>query len=809
MSLQLFSEPLNGKYDGVAPPSRLPPGWISGGENMRKVSQAGGWKPRKGTALHNTAEIASDQDIRSLHQYTNPKQGDYHFIAQCNSLLYDATEYPSETPGSTFGTSLAVATGTTPGFSCTVGEWWFYADGTSAPIQYGGGAPAPSGFVVYDADALRYVDYTRNVIDGRPDTEAIVVGEATDVFYVISPMRLGGVTLDLGDSRNSNDVTIVVEAWRGGGWVGATVTGDETNDSGTLAVEGEGTISWTASDSDDMQIIGGIMGYVYKFGWSGALSGSVTIKSCTTVAAAAIMTNLWNGVYGWVAGCRFFDKSEEEYQECLGLVSNESTSQYIALVSSTELDFLYIKTFEPATAFGFAIPVDYNNTAAQVIDKVEYWDGDSWDEAADLVDSTIDTPGGSDSYSQTGVLFFDATAIIPQKSTFQGDNIPGYWYRISWDGTMSAELRISTIVYATYPETLPTYDGCVEFKGRLVLWGDPEYPNRLRFSAKSNPNCFSGKDSGYTAEFGDLTPILNVVRFYNELIVFKANGVYMLQGYSPGTFGILLVAATIGLASPQTVVVAEVGFPSMHSEEPLTVVIWQDTDGVYVIDGRKPRKVSLPIDDYFNPELANTIAADSINNRLAFNDPINNEYHLILPAGELVYSYLTDEWYPLWNRAVDLTCGKVLRGTDGRYYTYGGAEDGFVFLLETTTHDKSTGNVSTLIAHSIKTRAYGVEGVKDIALSFTQRKIWAEFLGQALSTDCTVKSFKDVADDGTSEDTTFSAYSASGKLATPMSNLSIPGCMSMQLEFSLATIDKTMEIWAFNYQLEVIGLVGA
>ena len=121
MPTKLFKEPFIGKYDGVTSPSLIQPGGISNGLNIRKISPTGGWKVRKGCTLHNTTAVDSTNAVKSLHQYTHPISDDYHFIAQCNSLLYDATNDPTNS-GTTFGTSLGVTVGTTPGFSCTVGD---------------------------------------------------------------------------------------------------------------------------------------------------------------------------------------------------------------------------------------------------------------------------------------------------------------------------------------------------------------------------------------------------------------------------------------------------------------------------------------------------------------------------------------------------------------------------------------------------------------------------------------------------------------------------------------------------------------
>ena len=552
------------------------------------------------------------------------------------------------------------------------------------------------------------------------------------------------------------------------------------------------------------------MGYIYEIGWSGALSNSVDFRGLTTIEIADTITNKWNGVYQWVSGARFYDQSALEYQECLGKISNESTSQYIDISAATTSDYLYIKTPEPATAFALGVPIGYGNVDAAVLNQADYWDGDSFASiTTGLVDSTLDGDSSS-SISQTGVFSFNAAAITPQKRTFQGDELPGFWYRLSWDVALSADVRIYLIAYAPFPEVLSTCDGVVEFKNRLATWGDPEFPNRLRISAVDFPDCFSGADSVYTRTFGDMTKIKSAKNFYNELIVWKEKYVGLLEGFSPQTFGAAQVADTVGLASIKTAQVIETGYPAMNRNEPLTIAIWQDVDGVYVLDGRKPRKVSGPVDKYFNPEYSECISAANITSLDSFVDTANNEYHLLLPDGtELVYNYISDEWYPPWSRSVTLTCGLLLRGTDNRNYVYGGSVTGFVFRLENDTSDKSIANADVAIEHSVKSRAISIEETKrGVSLRFLLRRIWAEIKARG-SGSLITKIYKNLASSGTTMNTpeAQSMVESGYGLATPALDMSIEKCACFQVEFSLNTIDLEMEIWGFLFELEGRGIL--
>ena len=808
MATVVLSERLVGTYDGVTPPALLPKGAICGGLNMRKVSQGGGWKVRKGCALHNTTVLETGTAVKSLHYYANPFAGDEHFIAQCNSKLLTETAQNKLPPtvDASFGTTLGVTVGTTPGFTATVGEYMFYADGSGKPIAWGGASPRIKGMFTYDISELKYSDYSRKVTDGRADTHGHILGAATDQLIIITEERCSGLTFDLGAGVNSTGRVLAVKAWRSGTWtaVSSLVDGTESPAGTPFAVDG--TITWTRSALDTLYTMQGLMGYAYQLTWADALSGTVDVVSITATQVADHMTNKWNGEMHWVTGARFYDLSATAFVECLGKVTNESTSMYQDLSEAQTGDFLYLKTPEPATMFMFGVVADYVNTANAQIDSVEYWNGAGWTAlTTNLSDKTLDDAADT-SFSQTGSLTFDGGVATPERMLMEGDPIPGYWYRISWDAALSTDVRLYAIGYGTFPDSLPAYDGCVEFKNRLLTWGDPEFPNRLRFSARGNPFCFSGADSGYTDAFGAEDVILCAVKFYNELIVFKKHEVWLLEGEGPATFGTLKITDKVGLASPKSVQVAEVGFPTAHRDEPMTIAMWQDIDGVYTFDGRKTKKESLPVDDYFNPEKSNCIAAASIRSLQSFVDPVNNEYHLLLPATELVFNYVTAEWYPPWTRAIVLATGVDFRANDNRHYAYGASAAGWIMRLETDTTDKNAANADVLISHSIKSRAIGYEGTERI-VRFTLRRILAELVARAAGS-ITTKTFKDLASTGVTQDIpqAMSMVNTGYNIAVPHLEMSIEDLRCFQVEFSLAVADQEMEIHGFSYEIAGSGL---
>jgi hypothetical protein len=552
------------------------------------------------------------------------------------------------------------------------------------------------------------------------------------------------------------------------------------------------------------------MAYWYKMSFSQALSASVGVIKAQVVSSVTPMTNKWDGVPNLIAGARFFDQSVGLYNEILGKVGNESSAMYLQLQAATTSDFIYVKTSSPATAFALAVAEGYTQVSGSAnIDLVEHWDGDSWETVGTLTDETLNS-GAAFSFAQTGWVLWNGVAITSYRRTFSGDQVPGYWYRISWDAALTnTDIRLYYIAYAPIPETLPAYDGCIEFKDRLILWGDPEYPNRLRYSAAGRPDCFVGPDSGYTEPFGDMRKILCCIRFFNELVIFKKNSVWMLEGYGGLTFGRVRITDEVGLSSPKTARPAEGGSPEMHTNESLSVILWQDVDGVYAFDGRKPKKISQPVDQYFNPEFSTTcISAADIDALGAYVDRINNEYHLLLPSGgELVYNFLRDEWCPPWDRQIDLTCGLTLRGTDDRLYTYGASAGGLVMRLENDTSDKTTANADQAISHYITTRAICAQPDKSETFEFTMRRLWAGVKARSAGS-ITTTYFKDSATSGTAMATPAAmSMIATGKnFALPRLDGDVEGCISIQFKFALATIDHEMEIHSLLYEMESRGI---
>ena len=159
-----------------------------------------------------------------------------------------------------------------------------------------------------------------------------------------------------------------------------------------------------------------------------------------------------------------------------------------------------------------------------------------------------------------------------------------------------------------------------------------------------------------------------------------------------------------------------------------------------------------------------------------------------------------------------MVCGLSLRGTDDRYYVYGGDALGTVYRLENDTTDKAENAVSpyytdVAISHYIKTRAIAQQKPQGISLRFSFRKLWVEAKAASDPTAITTTFFKNMIDTGVALvvpaaiDLEVDDYG----LCFDGLDTSQEGCVCFALQFALNSADLEMELWSFLYQVDARG----
>jgi hypothetical protein len=814
--MEPFVERLTGEYDGVAFPDFLPEGSLSDGKNMRKISALGGWKPRKGYSLLNTTAAAAAP--LGVWSYQNKATKDYHIISQIDADLRDMTSNQEEllteggevllaedgealavtvtaepfTEATSIGTSIfSGVSGEVPGFAAIVGDEFIFADGSGAPVICGGESPLCEALLL--ASGTSFVDYSTEVRDSNSDTYAAIPASGTPVYYVCSKERASGILLNFG-SVNTNNVSVTIAARRSGSWT--NVSGQNDGTAGTYTHDTDGTIEWTASSSDESFILGNRMGYWYRVTFSGTPT-AVQILKCRVVRAASRMTNKWDGTYRYPTGAMYYDASAGVYQDRLGAVTSVSEDEYMDLASGTTSDFLYIKAPEPVAIFGFAIPEGQINSANAQIDTVEYFNG-AWTSIG-FADTTLD--GGADSsFGQTGFVKLTAShAPAELILDGSGDTVPGYWYRISWDAALSAETRIYTIVYGAQPADFSTIEGVVEFQGRAIYWGHPNYPNRLIRSPYERPDELCTLEEKLSQPCGSGTIIACVV-LQDILVVLLDNGVY----YTPDGYTMKVVSHKVGIVARAGFAISEFGDKQMNQEQVQSVALWPDSDGVYKFDKTGLAKISGAIDHYFNPVYDTVLTAEEMQGLQAKVNPLSNEYHLVLPSTELVYALETDEWYPPWERALPLQTINVLKDKNDRYRIVGGAQAGFLLLLDEADNDRDSSNAEVAIEHSIKTREFTS---KTLVMEFLVRRIWAMMKAQT-SGSVVCKIYPEHASSGTTEEVPAAITLVKSGKTYGIDNLDMSQeeITSFSIELTCNAVDTEMWVMWLAFLIEETGL---
>lgn len=797
-------EIFNGKYSAVDAPELLPSGAIAGGKNMRKIGRLGGWKPRRGYTLLNTT--AAGDEILSIHHYKHPKEGDYHLISQLAGTLRDSTANTEEVQDEAGGTVLdetgypilaeltanpftqATILGSTlygtahtakPGFSALVGDDWIYADGSGPALIYGGDNPLCETLLV--ACGTWFVDYGQLVRDKDQSTYAVLPGGSV-TYYVASKEIAEGILLNFGTTKNTNVVTVAVAGWQSGSWTSHAVS-DET--SGTTTHDTDGVISWTRDADDEMTIIGNLQAYWYRVTFSGTIT-ETHITRCRVIRDITTITNKWDSTYRYLTGALFYDQPTGQYQDRLGVVSNEAEDEAMDISSATTSDYIYFKAPEQIGVLGFGVtPANANDADAQV-DLLEGFNGNGWTSIA-FQDTTLDVVGDS-SFGQTGLLILSAYPTLHKMAfTAAGDYTPGYWYRISWDAALGASTKLHFIVYGAQPKALPTLSGVVEFKGRALYWGHPDWPNRLLVSPYDKPDQLCTIDERLSQPFGGNDPILACVALQKYVAVFKEGQVFLTEdGFTP-----YALTTTIGLASLKSLAVAEVGDATLNRDQVQTVILWVAHDGAYKTDGIGVIKTSDSVDNYFNPLYSDALSASELAAVQGKVNPNTNEYMLLLPDRTLVYNILLDEWYPPWYYELILSTLSPVKDESGKIRIVAGTVGGFLVLLEEATSDKNSSDVETAIEHELLTRVFlSDEGFVEILV----RDLWAAF-DKRSSGDITVELYKDFGQVVSSSESVALVSSESVTRLVKNITQSAQNVLAFQIKFSCTTLN--VELWIY------------
>jgi len=441
------------------------------------------------------------------------------------------------------------------------------------------------------------------------DSLSALVGSlaSTDVGLMIccqTPADILNFQIDTGQTVAS---PTRVSYWRGysSGWSAATILSDTTLD-GSDGLGQSGTIKFTKALTEVPATFAGITGYWYRITPNGAAWSTVRISSITygNMGFVSLTDNLWDGIMRLPAEVQVYDASEgKTFLYAAGsVVLNE-------LVSA---DRIYIGTPEKVQFFEIDPGENPNGNAATITD-IDAWTGAAF--------APLSFNDGSSAFTEKGQITLYTSEKLVEKHRFNDANFALYWYRIelSIATTLSEQVSIS-ISYAPIMSNVSEDFGAIgisnaAFKDRGA-YSFNRFPHYLYVSSSIGPNVLSGTDFAILRA-GDGRPnkITSMKKFHNELLVHQEERgmdggcTTIFEGYSPSTFGRLVLSTRVGALNEDAVTVIDgpEGAVIRTDETAQTRAYWISRYGIYQTDGRIVKRISQDIQNYFDPRFPECI----------------------------------------------------------------------------------------------------------------------------------------------------------------------------------------------------------
>ena len=526
-----------------------------------------------------------------------------------------------------------------------------------------------------------------------------------------------------------------------------------------------------------------IYAYWYAFIFDG-IDNTTEVYYVTLDAPIQQIVDLWDGVKRPVASV--FLKRSSKYQDNTSNVLEEdyvygtnATSTYMSIGEltggATPASWIMIGFAERMTAIDFVM-ITGNEQNNAVMMNIEYWNGSAWTTVGDIDDGTLDD---NCALGKSGIAAWNAVAESLEFKTSVSDSELWYYYKISFSGTLSGttpgSVRIDYIGGIPAQKSIHGYLVPVYWQNRLWLFN--EKSGRQHSAIASTVDTvvqFNGENAispdtpflfGGEEEIVAATTLYS--RFsgglYESLVVFKKREVWLVD-YSPTSDadGNLISYASMltkyklsdnyGCVAPQTLLSCDTGYeisPGLLKH----VLIWQSQNGIMLFDGNTILPVSEDIKNFFDDTKSEAIPASMIDNSSAFYDEKRFEYHWCFASGasatsinkEFVYSLIYKKWFEIdRSTGAYLVMGVSVADTNGKSYTYGGIDTGYLMRLENgTTFAKASGSndiVSTFRSGDIAMGGWGaitkITHVKHIVIAkaTTTNSVTISYFGDGITT---------------------------------------------------------------------------
>jgi len=451
----------------------------------------------------------------------------------------------------------------------------------------------------------------------------------------------------------------------------------------------------------------GYSGFWYQLSVSVQLDAEVEVSSVTYGSSFSSLQNVWDGTIPYAIEAQHFDQDASIYKRFASDAVEIDSMEHEASQSADDKDRIYFSTLDPIIGVYIDVGEKPNTTTTTTIDGtdggVKVWTGAAWKSVGTVVD-------GTSGFANSGWITWGRppyeTSYYQEKTQFQKSQYYAYWYYI-WVGT--ATLSSDVIISIT---TMPYFDieefGAVGYvscawKDRAVYnFGD----NLGYATAKLKPMALNGPDFG-VLEAGDgrANRWVCAKKFHNELLVWQqelgdeGGCLTLFEGYSPETFGKLLLSSRVGTLNAKSAVVVDGVMTSTRTDEALkTLAFFISHYGVFATDGRTVSCVSDDIQNYFDPrETTTCITRGAEDEMFIFHDTSCNVLRLGLVTGASgtvcntfpVFDLADWSWsFDSLGQAISAMCEVEAATGDLAVLQYGGGtNDGFIYQLNTGLND--------------------------------------------------------------------------------------------------------------------------
>ena len=677
-------------------PALIPPGGYSLIQNMR--SKHPGFETRKGQiALHTTAD--GTNQVKSLYGFSKGRRSEDHLFAQMgDSDVLAATALPPTVTTGVFGAEVfSGAASPIPASWSNLIDNLLFSNGVDQHQIWTGTLAYVRKLVTYSsASALPSVpgtgkDYSDQATDGLTTTSAGVAAlgtNVTDALCVCCHVNPSGIKFTIG-TANTTTATMTPYYWNGA-WVELTKTDGTAVTGKTLAQTG--SVTWTTPTDAIPTYMYGHCGYWIKIVFSAALSAGTTITGAEYSSIWQSIKNVWNGVLIDAIEAQVYINSATAYR-----VYGGASISISALTSS---DAVYFATTDPIEAIYIDVGQIPNTTASTTINALEYWNGSAWTSVGTIVD-------GTSGLSRSGWIAIPRLSAT-QPLNLNSSNVYMYWYKFTVDKTLSNNMVI-WVQYRPYFSVDELGKGVCNaaWKGRAVYSFD-RWPDYLYISAQGDPQGLNGNDYGII-QVGDgrSHKVTAMRKFHNELLVWQEEKgeiggcLTLIEGYSPTTYGKLILSSRLGAMSAKCVVVVDGVLTSTATEEIVkTLAFALSRYGVYATDGRTCSFISDDIRNYFDPnesvcirrgyESQMWLAYDSTYNviRLGLVSGASATVPNVFPVFDLI-----DKTWSFDTLGQALSCQIDMGAASGNVpvvQVAGGTADGIVYQINTGVIDVAT-----------------------------------------------------------------------------------------------------------------------